>query len=46
MNLGSTSSDLGADWYIDFQLKHTGSGRLITTLRYKLRVTWQRDTST
>lgn len=46
MNLGSTASDLGADWYIDFQLKHTVSTRLITTLRYKIRVVWQRDTTT
>lgn len=46
MNLGATASDLGADWFLDFQLKHTASGRIITPLRYKLRVVWQRDTTT
>jgi hypothetical protein len=46
MNLGSTASDLGADWFIDFQLKHTASTRIITGGRYKLRVVWQRDTTT
>ncbi len=46
LNLGSTSSDLGADWYMDLQLKHTASGRIMTVGRYKLRVLWQRDTTT
>lgn len=45
MNLGATASDLGADWYLDFQLKHTVDARVITPLRYKLRVVWQRDVS-
>ncbi len=46
MNLGSNASDTGADWYMDLQLKHTGSGRIMTVGRYKLRVVWQRDTTT
>jgi hypothetical protein len=46
MNLGATASDLSADWFLDFQLKHTVSGRIITGLRYKLRVVWQRDVVT
>ncbi len=46
LNLGATASDLGADWYMDLQLKHTVSGRIMTVGRYKLRVVWQRDTTT
>jgi hypothetical protein len=46
LNLGVTASDLGADWYMDLQLKHTVSGRIMTVGRYKLRVVWQRDTTT
>ncbi len=45
LNLGSTASDLGADWYMDLQLKHTASTRIMTVGRYKLRVVWQRDTT-
>lgn len=46
MNLGSTSSDQTAAWFLDFQLKHTASGRIMTVGRYKLNVVWQRDTTT
>ncbi len=46
MNLGSDADDLSATWMIDLQLKHTVSGRIITPLRYSLRVVWQRDQAT
>jgi len=46
MNLSSGSSDLSAQWYLDVQLKNSGAGRILTPLRYSLRVVWQRDTST
>jgi hypothetical protein len=32
--------------YMDVQLKHTASGRIITGLRYTFTVNWQRDTTT
>ena len=46
MNLGSDADDLSETWYLDIQLKHTVSGRILTVLRYQLRVVWQRDTTT
>jgi hypothetical protein len=46
MALGATSSDLSATWYIDVQMKHTASGKILTVLRYQLRVVWQRDNTT
>ncbi len=46
MNLGSDADDLSAVWFIDLQLKHTASTRLMTPLRYQLRVVWHRDTTT
>jgi hypothetical protein len=46
MNLSSGASDLSALWYLDVQLKNSGAGRILTPLRYSLRVVWQRDTTT
>jgi hypothetical protein len=41
MDLGSTETQV--DWFIDVQLKHTASARIITSNRYHVRVVWQRD---
>ena len=46
MALDGTATNLSQTWYLDIQLKHTVSGRIITGLRYTLKVVWQRDNTT
>lgn len=43
LDLGSTETE--KVWYLDIQLKHTGSGQILTPLRYTMRVVWQRDST-
>lgn len=33
-------------WYLDIQIKHTPTGRIITVARYRVDVIWQRDETT
>lgn len=45
-----TAMDLAATdesqvWFLDVQIKHTASGRIITVGRWKVTVRWQRDTT-
>lgn len=44
LNLATDQQSMAA--YVDVQLKHTVSGRIITGLRYSFNVVWQRDTTT
>lgn len=44
LDLESTESD--HEWFIDVQLKHTADARIITGLRLRMRVVWQREDRT
>ncbi len=46
MALGTAATDLSATWYLDIQIKHTSSGKILTVGRYSVQVIWQRDETT
>ncbi len=43
VGLNLTSTEYSKPFFLDLQLKHTASGKIITPLRYQLNVAWQRD---
>jgi hypothetical protein len=46
LTLDNANNENAKTVYIDVQVKHTATGRLITTNRYALQVVWDRDTAT